>query len=217
MTEKTERLYAWSDKILQPYNEDDEVYQFVDQSMQKVISAEVQPDEQASVKECGHVSVKEYQSHNEQQQNVDTNFIYEYNKSLLNSTDALNNYRDSETDLSKILINHFIAIIWVIIVSTIIATGCSIYFRHIDVAIITSVLGILMDLIATSILKVVMKNYQSKQQYFKEQIAIQKDDKIYGLIITMSDETKKMELIDLIVRAHINKTTDCNKKNTKKS
>lgn len=121
------------------------------------------------------------------------------------STQLINNYHYDEINQNNKIINTAIGVI-IIGTLTIVASIFIATFKNFNAGLLTTIAGILIDFISSSIFYMVTKSNDNKLKYFNSISAEEERNKIILLIETAKDEKVKNKLIEKIVNSYCKRT-----------
>lgn len=132
------------------------------------------------------------------------NYLDEYRKCLLKSTNIAENYHLNEIEMIKLLISNVLKFMWGIGILSFIIIIVFVIFKLNIGAITTSGFGTLLEGIAGYVMKILNESLRTKEKFFEKDMDMQKYDKVLGLILTVSQEDRKTSLIETIVKSYLN-------------
>lgn len=129
-------------------------------------------------------------------------FLDGYKKNLLKSTEVTGNYHKNEISSVKALIENSIKLMWVIAILSIASTIiCAVL--HLNSGLVTfPIFGTLLEAITGYITKILNDTLRTKEKFFEKEIEIEKYDKVLGIILTVSQDYRKTDLIEKVVNAY---------------
>lgn len=136
--------------------------------------------------------------------NAENTYLDEYRKSLLKSTDIAEKYHLNEIESVKNLIANLLRLMWVVGLLSFFATAICIGLNLNVGTIAMPTLGTLLETILGYVMKVLNETLRTKETFFKEDIEMQKYDKVLGLILTVAQEDRKTDLIEKVVDNYLN-------------
>lgn len=141
--------------------------------------------------------------------NSNSNFLDNYRQCLLKSIDIAEKYHQNEIDSIRKLITNVLWFIWFLGFTSVTITVIFAFAKNTARVISTPIYGTVIELFSGIIIKQLNGTLRSKESFFKQDMDMQKLDKILGLILTIDNTDHKFTLIDKIVDNYI-KNTDNN-------
>ena len=140
-------------------------------------------------------------------------FLDNYKHSLLKSTDIAEKYHQNEIESIRKMMTNVLGFMWFFGIASVVMTVIFAFFQNIPGVVATPALGSLLEIVAGFVMKLLDGTLRSKDYFFKQDMEMQKMDKILGLILTVSENSKKNDLIEKIVNDYINSLNNNNNNN----
>ena len=128
---------------------------------------------------------------------------------MLKSIDIAEKYHQNEINSIRKLITNVLWFIWFLGFTSVTITVIFAFTKNTARVISTPIYGTVIELFSGIIIKQLNGTLRSKESFFKQDMDMQKLDKILGLILTINNTDHKFTLIDKIVDNYI-KNTDNN-------
>ena len=141
--------------------------------------------------------------------NSNSNLLDNYRQCLLKSIDIAEKYHQNEINSIRKLITNVLWFIWFLGFTSVTITVIFAFTKNTARVISTPIYGTVIELFSGIIIKQLNGTLRSKESFFKQDMDMQKLDKILGLILTINNTDHKFTLIDKIVDNYI-KNTDNN-------
>lgn len=126
-------------------------------------------------------------------------YLDEYRKSLLKSTDIAEKYHLNEIESVKVLIQNVINLMWTVALFSIAATIVCLILKINFGTITMPIFGTLLESIIGYVVKVLNETLRTKEKFFEQDIEMQKYDKMLGLILTVSQDDRKTDMVEKVV------------------